>query len=75
MPGFDIASIVDDHSVMDEGFNFIRDTGNRWSADGQRWMGRRLFTEVAVRARFMEDAESQTFNPDAVESYLRQVKR
>jgi hypothetical protein len=34
-----------------------------------------LFTEAAVRARFIEDAESRTFNPDAIESYLRRVKR
>jgi hypothetical protein len=29
MPGFDMASIVDNHSVIDEGFNFVRDTSNR----------------------------------------------
>jgi hypothetical protein len=75
MPGFDMASVVDNHSVMDEGFHCVQDARNRWPVDGKRWMGQRLFTEAAVRARFMEDAESQTFNPDAVESYLRRVKR
>ena len=75
IPGFDMASVFDNHSVMDEGFNFIHDARNQWSVDGKRWMGKRLFTEAAVRARFIEDAEGQTFNPDAVESYLRQVKR
>jgi hypothetical protein len=28
MPGFDIADVVDNHSVMDEGFNFIHDAYN-----------------------------------------------
>jgi len=34
-----------------------------------------LFTYVYVGARFIEERESQTFNPDIVESYLRQVRR
>jgi len=75
MPRFDIASIVDNHSVMDEGFNFIHDARNPWPVEGKRWLGQRLFTEAHIRARFMQDAETQTFNPDAVESYLRQVRR
>ena len=29
MPGFDMASVVDNHSVMDEGFNFVQDARNR----------------------------------------------
>jgi superfamily II DNA helicase RecQ len=75
MPGFDMAGVFDNHSVMDEGFNFVQDARNQWPVDGKRWIGQRLFTETAVRARFIEDAEGRTFNPDAVESYLRQVKR
>ncbi|GAB7336613.1 hypothetical protein MBLNU13_g10310t1 [Cladosporium sp. NU13] len=75
MPRFDMASIVDNHAVMDEGFSFIHDARNAWPTDGKRWLGQRLFTETHVRARFMEDIESRKFNPDAVESYLRQVKR
>ena len=34
-----------------------------------------MFIEIAIYVRFIEDAESRIFNPDAVESYLRQVKR
>ena len=34
-----------------------------------------MFTYVYVGARFIEERESQTFNPDIVESYLRQVRR
>ena len=43
--------------------------------DGKRWLGRQLFTHAHIRAQFMEERESQTFNPDAVESYLWQVRR
>ena len=75
MPRFDMASIVDNHSVMDEGFSFIHDARNQWPVDGKRWLGRQLFTHAHVGARFMEERESQTFNPDVVESYLRQVRR
>ncbi|XP_022163480.1 uncharacterized protein LOC111028984 [Myzus persicae] len=75
MPRFDMASIVDNHAIMDEGFNFIHDARNPWPVEGKRWLGQRLFTEAHVRARFMEDIESRKFNPDAVESYLRQVRR
>ena len=75
MPRFDMASIVDNHAIMDEGFNFIHDARNPWPVDGKRWLGQRLFTEAHVRARFMEDSEEGKFNPDAVETYLRQVKR
>jgi hypothetical protein len=71
MPRFDIASIVDNHSVMDEGFSFVYDAHNAWSVDGKRWLGQRLFTEPYIRARFIGDSERQTFNPDVVESYLR----
>ena len=75
VPRFDMASIVDNHAIMDEGFSFIHDARNPWPVDGKRWLGQRLFTEAHVRARFMEDSEERKFNPDAVESYLRQVKR
>jgi hypothetical protein len=75
MPRFDMASIVDNYSVMDEGFSFIYDARNQWPVDGKRWLGRQLFTHAHVGARLMEERESQTFNPDAVESYLRQVRR
>jgi hypothetical protein len=75
MPRFDMASIVDNHATMDEGFSFIHDARNPWPVDGKRWLGQRLFTEAHVRARFMEDSEERKFNPDAVESYLRQVRR
>jgi hypothetical protein len=34
-----------------------------------------LFTEAHVRVRFVEDSKERKFNPDAVESYLRQVRR
>jgi hypothetical protein len=67
---FDIASIVNNYSVIDEGFSFVYDTCNPWSVDGKRWLGQRLFTEPHIRARLIEDSERQTFNPDAVESYL-----
>ena len=43
--------------------------------DGKRWLGRQLFTHAHVGARFVEERESQTFNPDAVESYLQKVRR
>jgi hypothetical protein len=72
---FDIASIVNNHSVIDEGFSFVYDAYNPWSVDGKRWLGQRLFTELYIRARLIEDSERQTFNPDAVESYLQQVRR
>jgi hypothetical protein len=75
MPWFDMASIVDNYSVMDAGFSFIHDACNQWSVDGKRWLGRQLFTYTHVRAQSIEERESQTFNPDAVESYLRQVRR
>jgi hypothetical protein len=75
MPRFDMASIVDNHSIMDEGYSFAHDARNPWPVEGKRWLGQRLFTEAHVRARFMEDSETKAFNPDAVESYLRQVKR
>jgi len=67
MPRFDMSSIVDNHSVMDEGFSFIHDARNPWPVEGKRWLGQRLFTEAHVRARLMEDGETQTFNPDAVQ--------
>jgi superfamily II DNA helicase RecQ len=75
MPRFDMASIVDNHAIMDEGFSFVHDARNPWPVEGKRWLGQRLFTEAHIRARFMEDIESRKFNPDAVESYLRQVRR
>lgn len=75
MPRFDMASIVDNHSVMDEGFSFIQDARNPWPVDVKRWLGHRLFTQAHVRSRFMENSETQKFNLDAVESYFRQVKR
>jgi hypothetical protein len=75
MPRFDMASIVDNHSVMDEGFSFVHDARNQWPVEGKRWLCQRLFTEAHIRTRFMQDSETQTFNPDTVESYLRQVKR
>jgi superfamily II DNA helicase RecQ len=75
MPRFDMAGIVDNHAIMDEGFSFIHDARNPWPVDGKRWLGQRLFTEAHVRARFIEDSEERKFNPDAVESYLRQVRR
>jgi superfamily II DNA helicase RecQ len=75
MPQFDMASIVDNHSVMDEGFSFIQDARNPWPVDGKRWLGQQLFTRAHIRAQFIEDSENRTFQPDAVESYLRQVKR
>jgi hypothetical protein len=68
---FDIASIVDNHSVMDEGFSFVHDARNPWLVDGKQWLGQRLFTKPYIRARFIEDSERQTFNPDIVELYLR----
>jgi hypothetical protein len=33
---FDIASIVDNHSVIDEGFSFVYDACNVWLVDGKR---------------------------------------
>jgi hypothetical protein len=71
MPRFDIASIVDNHAIMDEGFSFIHDARNPWPVDGKQWLGQRLFTEAYIRARFIEDSEERKFNPDVVESYLR----
>jgi superfamily II DNA helicase RecQ len=77
MPRFDMATIVDNHSVMDEGFGFIQDARNVWPVDGREWLGKRLFTEPAIRTRFIADGHSDapTFHPDAVEAYLRQAKR
>ncbi|KAK0247290.1 hypothetical protein LTR01_008815 [Friedmanniomyces endolithicus] len=75
MPQFDMFHIVDNHSVIDEGYNFIHDVRNQWPVDGKKWIGRRLFVEGRIRERFMEDRENQKFHPDAVESYMRQVKR
>jgi hypothetical protein len=39
IPRFDIASIVNNYSVMDEGFSFVYDTCNLWLVDGKRWLG------------------------------------
>jgi hypothetical protein len=71
MPRFDIASIVDNHTIIDEGFSFIYDAYNPWPVDRKRWLGQRLFTEAHIRTRFIEDSEERKFNPDAVESYLQ----
>jgi hypothetical protein len=70
-----MTSIVDNHAVMDEGFGFVHDACNPWPVDGKRWLGQRLFTEAQIRARFIADGETRTLNPDAVKSYLRQVRR
>jgi hypothetical protein len=70
MPRFDIASIVNNYSVIDEGFSFVYNTRNPWSVDGKRWLGQHLFTKPHIRARFIGDSERQMFNPNAVESYL-----
>lgn len=75
MPRFDMAGIVDNYAIMDEGFSFIHDARNLWPVDRKRWLGQRLFTEAHVRARFIGDSEERKFNPDVVESYLRQVRR
>jgi hypothetical protein len=39
MPRFDMASIVDNHSIMDEGSSFVRDARNPWHVKGKRWLG------------------------------------
>ena len=57
MPRFDMAGIVDNHAIMDEGFSFIHNARNPWPVDGKRWLGQQLFTEAHVRARFIEDSE------------------
>jgi len=75
MPRFAMANIVDNPSVMDEGFNFIQDGRNAWPVDGKRWMGERLFTQPHVRAQFIIAGTDQELDPDRVEAYLRRVAR
>ena len=75
MPRFDMARIVDNHSVGDEGYSFVHDARNAWPVDGWKWLVQRVFAEPVIRERFTEGADPPVFDADAVEAYLRQVRR
>jgi hypothetical protein len=57
MPGFDLASIVDNHSVIDEGFNFVHDARNRWPVDGIAFVHRSSRTRTIYRGRREPDVQ------------------
>ena len=78
LPRFDIRKIRDNHRILDEGWNFFKDVRNEWSVNGERWMGQRLFEELEVRQRFVENwdaGSSAQFHDDAIATYLRAVKK
>nr|POE87058.1 atp-dependent dna helicase tlh1 [Quercus suber] len=77
LPQFNIAKISDNHRVLDEGWNFLKDIRNEWPVDGETWMGMRLFREGAVRERFIQrqDNTSVEWKTDAINRYLRAIKK
>ena len=78
LPRFDIREIRDNHRMLDEGWSFFKDVRNEWAVDGERWMGKRLFEDMEVRQRFVENwdaGSSARYNADTVATYLRSVKK
>ncbi|KAK6433365.1 hypothetical protein LTR95_010457 [Oleoguttula sp. CCFEE 5521] len=75
LPRIDINQIADNHAVADEGWSFFHDPRNKWPVEGRKWMGQQLFTNASIKDRFGVDRSSSRLNPDAVEVYLRRVKR
>lgn len=75
LPRIHLDQISDNQSVLDEGWSFLNDSRNKWPVDGRRWIGQRLLTDGTIKQRIVADEVSMALDPDAVEAYLRKVKR
>ena len=75
---FDIREIQDNYRMLDEGQSFFKDVRNEQAVDGERQIGKRLFEDIEVRQRFVENQDagsSARYNADTVATYLRSVKK
>ena len=44
VPRFEIGKVADNHSVLDEGWSFLKDPRNEWPVNGQEWLFLRMFS-------------------------------
>jgi len=82
LPHLDISSLADNAAELSEGWNFLKDSRNKFPVDGERWMWRRMFAEEKIQARFLsgdlehvESREEIQWNRKAVEDYFRTYRR
>ena len=82
LPMLDMGQLADNAAELSEGWNFLRDSRNRFPIDGERWMWRRLFAEEKIERRSVHDSLDEVegrddirWNEKKVEDYFRTARR
>ncbi len=82
LPVLDLKSVCDNAAELSEGWNFLKDSRNEFTVDGERWVWRRLFAEEAIEQDFIiggldhvQSRDDIQWNSKKVEDYFRKVRR
>ena len=82
LPALDFKSLCDNAAELSEGWNFLKDSRNQFTIDGERWMWRRMFAEKAIEGQFIvgsldyvQSRDDIQWNEKKVEDYFRKVRR
>ena len=82
LPALDLKSVCDNAAELSEGWNFLKDSRNEFTVDGERWMWRRMFVEEAIERSFIvggldhvQSRDDIQWDRKKVEDYFRKVRR
>ncbi|KAK5685703.1 hypothetical protein LTR17_027000, partial [Elasticomyces elasticus] len=82
LPALDLRQIYDNEAEVSEDYSFLDDVRNKFEVNGENWMWKRMFREIAIEKQFvigdLDEARERSdiqWSARGIERYVRVVAR